>query len=70
MQYVEQTTQPVCRRFNSHSWDIINKKKEKHVPKHFNSRNQSHSDMIFTPFEKLNKKWMFDRNFEYWKKIL
>ena len=38
------------------SWDIIIKKNEKPVPKHFNSRNYSHSDMIITPFEELNKK--------------
>ena len=68
MQYVGQTTTPVCRRFNSHSWDIINKKNEKPVPKHFNSRNHSHSDMIFTPFEKLNKKdkTLLDVREKYW----
>ena len=52
MQYVGQTTNAVSKRFNSHSWDILNKKLEKPVAKHFNSRNHSHSDMIFTPFEK------------------
>ena len=53
MQYVGQTTTSAKKRFNSHSWDIINKKIDKPVPKHLNSRNHSVSDMIFMPFEKL-----------------
>ena len=68
MQYVGQTTNAVSKRFNSHSWDILNKKLEKPVAKHFNSRNHSHSDMIFTPFEKLyvKDKTLLDVREKFW----
>ena len=52
-QYVGQTTTSCAKRFYSHSSDILNKKNDKPVAIHFNSRNHSKSDMIFTPFEKL-----------------
>ena len=56
MQYVGQTSNAASVRFNAHSSDILNKKISKPVAKHFNSRNHSWSDMVFTPFEKLHKK--------------
>lgn len=67
-QYVGQTTTSCAKRFYSHSWDILNKKIDKPVAKHFNSRNHSKSDMIFTPFEKLyvKDKTMLDVREKYW----
>ena len=56
MQYVGQTSNAASVRFNNHSSDILNKKVTKPVAKHFNSRNHSWADMVFTPFEKLHKK--------------
>ena len=67
-QYVGQTTTSCAKRFYSHSWDYLNKKIYKPVAKHFNSRNHSKSDMIFTPFEKLyvKDKTMLDVREKYW----
>ena len=41
---------------------------EKPVAKHFNSRNHSKADMLFTPFEKLyvKDKTMLDVRESYW----
>ena len=52
-EYIGQTTQAVSRRFLSHYNDIVNKRTNKVVAEHFNSRGHSSGDLIFTPIEKL-----------------
>ena len=67
-QYVGQTIQPIYRRYLNHFYDVLDKKVEKPVPKHFTSRNHGINDMIFTPFEKLYKKdkTLLDTREKYW----
>ena len=55
VEYVGQTSQPIHKRFYSHSSDITNQKIDKPVPEHFNKPGHKLSDMCFLPFEKLRK---------------
>ena len=55
VEYVGQTSQPIYKRFYSHSSDITNQKIDKPVPEHFNKPGHKLSDMCFLPFEKLRK---------------
>ena len=52
-EYIGQTTQKVSERFRGHYNDIVNKRTNKVVAEHFNSRGHSLSDLVFTPIEKL-----------------
>ena len=68
IEYIGQTSQRASDRFHCHKSDIINKKVHKPVPFHFCLPNHSSCDMIFLPFEKLNKpdKTLLDIRERFW----
>ena len=68
IEYIGQTTNSAKERFYGHHSDVLNKRINKPVPKHFCDGRHKVSDMLFIPFEKLRKKdqTLLDLREKFW----